>query len=87
MTRTVEQWVRHVETSPVGTPGCYVAGGGPPPPRSTMGGHAGFWVSTGEPAMYAFVPDEIAAQDTTGKYRAGMMSPGCPEAHRKTETM
>ncbi len=63
--------------------GRYVAGGGPPPPRTTFLGQEGFWVSetyvrglSGVPGMYFWCPDEIAERDPTGKFRAGMKSPG-----------
>ena len=72
---SVEQWVKHVATALTGTPGCYQAGGGPPPPRSTFETD-GFWVRIDNTSWgYAWVPDEIAARDKTGKYKAGQESP------------
>lgn len=75
---TVAQWVRHVDLSAPGTPGCYRAGGGPPPPRSEFLGQGGFWVKPIDyysHYFYVWVPDEIAARDNTGKYKAGQESP------------
>ena len=74
---SVDQWVRHVMVAPLLTPGCHVAGGGPPPLRSAFDGRDGFWVQGAMGmGMYAWVPDEIAARDTSGVYRAGQNSPG-----------
>jgi hypothetical protein len=54
------------------------AGGGPPPPRSTINGLGGFWVPgilRREYTVYVFVPDQIAAADSSGAYLPGQSSP------------
>lgn len=63
-----------------------VAGGGPPPARSRISSHDGFWVrgptGLGFSTLYVFVPDDLAARDQSGLYQAGQASPECPPGQR-----